>query len=169
MGRYKLRSDVPPWKRRSQAADKAQLEDIEKERRRIYDNYVDEVKKRQLSSSENYDKAILTYSSGGLALSLAFMKDFVKGKAAVFPETLYASWVLFALAIILTVLSFLLSYFVQEKSIKDAEDYYLNGDESARNRGSNLDCWIRVSNVLCGLFFICAIGVTVFFTIKNLS
>lgn len=45
--------------------------------KKIHADFVAEIRKRELSSSENFDKSILTLSSAGLTLSVGFLKDFV--------------------------------------------------------------------------------------------
>ncbi len=46
-------------------------------RKKLFAELKGELFKRQLSNSDNFDKAVLAYSSAGLALSLGFLKDFV--------------------------------------------------------------------------------------------
>jgi hypothetical protein len=48
----------------------------------LYERYRDELLKRQLSNSENFDKAILTLSSAGLALYLTAIEHVVPLVAA---------------------------------------------------------------------------------------
>ena len=71
--------------------------------------------KRQLSNSENADRAILSVSTAALGFSLAFLKDIVPLQEAVFPNLPYLSWALFTLSIVLT----LLSFFSSQKAIDE--------------------------------------------------
>ncbi|EGR1181158.1 hypothetical protein AABF50_004589 [Vibrio parahaemolyticus] len=73
-------------------------------RQKMYDELRDELYKRELSNSESFDKAILSLSSAGLAISLTFIKSIVSIDSAIFVYWLYASWVCFGVAIISTVL-----------------------------------------------------------------
>ncbi|MDP1080667.1 hypothetical protein Q6298_28625, partial [Klebsiella pneumoniae] len=75
------------------------------ERKRLYEKRREELFKLRLSNLENLDKSILTYSSAGLALSLGFLKDFIPIYQAKFAWALYGSWICFAFAISLVVLS----------------------------------------------------------------
>lgn len=139
------------------------------EAKRLCKEFLDDARKRQLSSSENFDKSILTYSSGGLALSLAFLKDFIPIKTATMPYLLYGSWSLFVLATALTIISFLVSYRAQTMSITFAEKYYLEGNEDYLNKTSWCDLYTRWSNRFAGGSFILALVFTSVFVAVNLN
>ena len=59
----------------------------------------EELDKRQLSNSQTFDKAILSLSTAGLALSLGFIKDIVDLDQATAVEILHGSWWAFVTAI----------------------------------------------------------------------
>jgi hypothetical protein len=80
--------------------------DAEEERQKLFDELKAKLNKRELSNAENFDKSVLTYSSAGLAFSLAFLKDFLPIAKAVWGWLLYCSWGLFTLAIIITIISY---------------------------------------------------------------
>lgn len=148
------------------------LEKVEasEERRSLYDKYWAEAQTRQRSSSENFDKSILTYSSSGLAISLAFLKDFVPAsKIALWPELLYASWFCFVLATGLTISSFLVSYRAQELSVEYAEEYLINGKDEFYNKKTWRDRFIKWSNVVSGAAFVLALVLTSLFVKFNLD
>ena len=84
------------------------------ERQRLHDTLRDDLFKRQLSNSENLDRAILMLSSAGLGLSLVFVKGLVPLTKADCMCLLYFSWFLFGSAI----LSTLVSFFVSQQGIK---------------------------------------------------
>ena len=46
-------------------------------RHKLFKETYDELVKKQISNSENFDRSILTLSTSGLGISLAFIKDFV--------------------------------------------------------------------------------------------
>lgn len=69
--------------------------DDQKHRRELYANTRRDLLDRQLSNSEKFDNAILTLSTGALAISLAFIKDIVPLKLAQNLWLLKASWWLF--------------------------------------------------------------------------
>ncbi|WP_053199683.1 hypothetical protein [Herbaspirillum hiltneri] len=149
-------------------AEKA-AEDEQKLRQKIYEDLCNEARKRQLSSSENFDKSILTYSASGLALSLAFLKDFIPITKAELPWVLYGSWVCFVVSITLTTLSFAISYRAQEKAIEYCEKYYIDRIESYFNKQSCWDVALKWANRVSSVTFIAAIVATSCFIGFNLK
>jgi hypothetical protein len=139
------------------------------EAKKIFAAHKAEAEKRQLSSSDNFDKSILTYSSAGLAVSLAFLKDFVPISKASWASLLYTSWFLFVLATSLTIVSFLISYRAQELSISDAEEYYLNGKEEYLNKSRWHNSYIGYSNSISGVAFVSALALSSLFVGLNLD
>ena len=83
---------------------------------------------RQLSNSQMLDKAILSLSSAGLALSLAFIKTVVQANGGTNEVTnmhfLHRSWWAFVLAIIFTLISFLTSHCGLEKQFEQLADKF---------------------------------------------
>jgi len=143
--------------------------DATPERRALYDKYWAEAQTRQRSSLENFDKSILAYSSSGLGISLAFLKDFVPMTDAISPWLLYFSWLCFVLATTLTIASFLISYKAQELSVNFAEEYLLNGRENFRNKTTWRDGFLKYSNLVSGMAFVSALGATSIFVMVNLN
>ena len=77
---------------------------------KLYEQYIkqdEELSKRDLSNVENLDKAILSLSSAGLGLSLVFIRNVVKLAEALHVWLLHLSWLMFVLAIISMLLSYL--------------------------------------------------------------
>jgi len=68
-----------------------------------------EVQRRQVSNAENIDRALLTLSSTGLAVSFAVIKNIVPFDTATHFGILLGSWGLFAVSIFATLASFLTS------------------------------------------------------------
>lgn len=135
----------------------------------LYDKYWAEAQTRQRSSSENFDKSILTYSSSGLAISLTFLKDLVPIKDAIWPWLLYFSWACFVFATGLTILSFLISYKAQELSIEFCEEYFINGRDEFRNKETWHGMFIKWSNIISGSAFVLALIATSLFVKLNLD
>lgn len=102
-----------PRRRRSRVAEKDELVTgplaATDEVRRLYADHLAKINRREVYSSENFDKSVLTFSSAGLALSVGFLKDFVPIAGAHAPWALHLSWFLFTLATCATVTSFLVS------------------------------------------------------------
>jgi len=108
-----------------------EIETEDQQRERLHTAARGELLDRQFSNSEAYDKAILTLSSGFLALSLSFIKEILPAGSITWTGLLYASWALLALAIICTVFSFRLSNAAIEGQLAQAHRYYKEKDESA--------------------------------------
>lgn len=137
--------------------------------KKIHADFVAEIRKRELSSSENFDKSILTFSSAGLALSVGFLKDFIPIQLACAGWALYASWVLFTVATCSTMASFLAS----SKALSEHESfgyrYYMEGDENAFSQKSHWNGITVRLNYLSGASFLIAMILTVFFISMNLE
>ncbi len=87
-----------------QRTDEEQKRSIE-----LYDKFRDDLLKRQLSNTENYDKSILTLSSAGLAISLTFLKTVVPLENAEYIWLVQFSWVFFLLSILLSLVAYFIS------------------------------------------------------------
>lgn len=122
----------------------AELTDAEIEARRLlHEKTRDDLLKRQLSNSENADRAVLTVSTGALGFSLAFLKDIVKPATASHLLLLHLSWICFMAAIVVTLVSFYISQKAIEHQLVLAQRYYLDCDESAF---SGPTCYARITN-----------------------
>ncbi|WP_318517743.1 hypothetical protein [Photobacterium leiognathi] len=94
--------------------------------------YLDELHKRQLLNSDNYDKAILTLSSSGLAISLTFIKDIVPLSQAEFLWLIKFGWIFFLISIVISLLAYITSNKAIDVEMDKAERFYDNGNEAAR-------------------------------------
>lgn len=128
-----------------------------------------EVEKRLVANAENLDKAILTYSSGGLALSLGFLKDFVAVSEASLPILLYSSWALFVLAVTITLVSYLTSQFAQHRQLSISVRYNLQMEDAALNETNWPARLTEWASYLAGLAFILALASSTLFVAINLS
>ena len=137
--------------------------------KKLHTDFVAEVHKRELSSSENFDKSILTFSSAGLALSVGFLKDFVPIRTAELPWALYLSWILFTLATCATMGSFLVSSRALADQKTFAYVYYIERDESVLQRENRWDRLTRILNYVSGGSFLLAMVLTVLFISINLE
>ena len=108
--------------------------EVDLERKRLHDSLRDELFKRQLSNSENLDRAILMLSSAGLGLSLVFVKDLVPLAKADCMFILYSSWFLFTFAILSTIVSFFVSQQGIKKQLEMNRQYYLEDKEEVLNQ-----------------------------------
>ena len=139
------------------------------EREKQYDATRDDLLARQLSNSVEFDKSILTLSTGMLALSLAFIKDVVDLSHARYTPFLIFSWGLFGGAIISTLLSFMTSQMGIDRQLDYAEKYYLHDLKEYRtkiNVPARVTDWL---NRLAGIFFVLAVTLTIAFVIQNVG
>jgi hypothetical protein len=121
------------------------------------------------SSTDSFDKNLLTLSSGALGLSLAFIKDIVPFNHAVWPRTLYASWISFALCIVLTVFSFRLSIAAQNKHLEYLAKYYLERQQEYFNKMSVYSRVLSTFTWLASGFFLVGLVCTLLFCLKNVG
>lgn len=121
------------------------------------------------SSYEQFDKAILTLSTGGLGLSLVFIKDIIPLAEAVCISLLLTSWVLFVAAILSTLSSFVLSQYATDKQLYYAEQYYLHKKEEYHTKRNPFATATKVSNIVSGACFFVAVVCTVTFASINIK
>jgi hypothetical protein len=100
-------------------------------RLKLYADARSDLLKRQLSNSENADRAILSVSTAALGFSLAFLKDIVPLSEACFAFMPYLSWGLFTLAIMVTLASFFTSQKAIDEQLELAHRYYVERDDYA--------------------------------------
>jgi uncharacterized membrane protein len=144
-------------------------DDDQKHRQEVYANTRKDLLDRQLSNSEKFDNAIITLSTGALAISLAFIKDIVPLQKAQNLWLLRASWWLFGFSIISTLASFVASQLGISRQLKYAEEYYLNKRDEylkKRNYPAILTDFLNYSS---GILFVAAIILTIFFVSSNLG
>lgn len=141
----------------------------EQERKDLYKSTKNDLDKRQLSNSEQFDKAILTLSTAALGFSLAFIKDIVKIAEAKNSEYLLYSWYFFGAAIISTMASFIISNFGIKRRLTDAYEYYINKKEEFLNRTNPFAVATEWLNYFSGFIFVCALLLTIVFVSKNLE
>jgi hypothetical protein len=128
----------------------------------------DELVAKQNSNAEAYDRAILTLSSAFLGFSIAFVKDIVKD-AFTWPWVLFASWMFFGLAIIMTIASIAYSQWAIDRLIDAARDFYLNGVKESNAVSKLLAKRTRIMNRTSGSLFVVGVFLTLAFAIENLS
>lgn len=144
-------------------ADKTRAEQLHDEhRRKVWEDLK--------SGSENFDKYLLTFSSGALGLSLAFIKDVAPIGQAVWIPSLIASWVAFVLCILVTLVSFRISIRALEKMVPFLNQFYLDGDVNAFNKHLE-DTWTRAVDWCANLgifFFVLGLVFTMMFVGTNI-
>ncbi len=122
------------------------------------DNYDDHLREALLSTSQQFDRAILGLSTSALALSLAFIKDIVPSSPAEHLDVLFLSWGGFIGAIACTVISF--------QTSQAAIRARLGHDDK---RGDKYGMYTRWFNRVAGGSFSVALVLTAVFVSCNLS
>ena len=138
-------------------------------RRDLYTTHAKQAWDDIQSSTDNFDRSLLTLSSGALGLSLAFIKDIVPFNCAVWPRALYASWISFAACIVMTVFSFRLSIAAQNKHLEYLAKYYLETKQEYFNKKSAYSKGLSVFTWLASVFFLVGVTCTVLFCLKNVG
>jgi hypothetical protein len=134
------------------------------------DIYLEERKllvEAQRVSSQQFDKYVLTLSSGFLSLSITFLRYIFPQTAISHKETLVMSWILFCTAILSTLISFLTSQNAHRRQLQITEDYYVRQDENALNAKNSWSICTGILNYCSAIFFILAVAVTVYFVATN--
>lgn len=97
-------------RRRAIKPDTADQERYERER----DRYID----IQLNQVEQFDKNMLLLSSGAFSVSFAFISQIVKTPVPDTSWKLIVAWSMMAACILNTMLSFLMSYFANDREVR---------------------------------------------------
>jgi hypothetical protein len=121
------------------------------------------------SSSDEFDKNLLTFSSGALGLSLAFIKDIVPLKNASNMWLLYCSWFALVLCIMATIFSYPLSMKALDKHLIHLEDYYIRGKLRSLNPQNRWSDSVTAARITGGLFFLAGVIATVIFVFLNIN
>ena len=99
--------------------------------------------------------------------SLSFLKEIVPSATADYLWLLYSSWVLFVLAIITVIVSFICSQWGITKQLDIAERYYIEDDDKALNEENKWTAITEGLNITSGAFFIFAVIITTAFVWLN--
>lgn len=125
-------------------------------------SYRDLLQELSVKSQEQYDKTLITLSTGALGLSFAFIKDVVDIKGASDINFLTGAWICFTLSVLSVLLSFLSSKYALDQAIV-AED---NNEEVKANR---MDLITTILNWLSAAFFIVGLIFIIVFVKINLG
>jgi hypothetical protein len=151
-----------------------ELTEDEKQRRELHSNYMAEFNRREAASVDNYDKAILGYSTGALALSITFVTSIVKDMTnAAHPLCLKLSWIAWIVALVLIIGSFQVSIPSGRSDADKATRYYLSrkpeGPDSniltEPNIWGTILLWL---NLGAGIAFVVGAALMMFFVWSNL-
>ena len=146
------------------STDPANKEPVSVDRKAECAKEVDLVYSTINSNQEEYDKQLLTLSSGFLALSLAFIKDVVPFKEALHRGLLYTSYV----ALSCCVLGVLFSYQISIQGLFKAKAYWEEVSEGKEVEFPyGFARVIRYFNWATGMMFALGVFLTVSFVISN--
>jgi hypothetical protein len=126
--------------------------------------YRDHLIQADQKSQEDFDKTLLTLSSGGLGLSLVFLKDIVGGGAVARPYFILAGWTLLGLSLGLV----LLGFFLSRKALRKAIDQFDKGNINTERPGGNWSVVVEYLNGLGGLLFVTGVACVVWFAFGNI-
>jgi len=123
------------------------------------------------SSTDSFDQSLLTLSSGALGLSLAFIKDIVPLKDAVWIALLFTSWIAFALCIVSTVASFLLSVKANKQQLGYIDEYYIHRNDLAldKHKSSRYVKWLERCTWVGIILFVAGLFCTIIFACENVA
>src|ERR1700722_15169820 len=119
------------------------------------------------SGSDQFDNNILTFSSAGLGLSIAFIKDIVPVASATGLWLLFGSWIAFGMAILITISSFQVSIWAQKIHVENLRKYYIERRPEYLNPPNAGESWLRRLTILSGLCFVLAVAGTIAFAVEN--
>jgi hypothetical protein len=135
----------------------------------MFDSFRDELLKRDLSNTENYDKSILTLSAASLGLSLTAIRFIVPLETANYMWLIKSGWLLLLGSIISSLVAFLVSNRAISVQIANAEDYYIKCIREAFDRKN---IYLRINaflNYVTGLMFAVALTAIVAFVTLNIN
>lgn len=136
-------------------------------RQQMFGTYQAEQYRRELANADSYDRAILTYASGALALSLSFGKELVPFQAASHLWLLFGSWAGWLVAILAVILSYMFAAPASRKQLDIAERYFLRGIEAAFDEDNRWNRYTLWANRTAGCAFIVAALLTIIFVTAN--
>lgn len=134
----------------------------------MFDSFRDELLKRDLSNTENYDKSILTLSAAALGLSLTAIRFIVPLDTANYLWLVIICWILLLGSIISSLAAFLVSNKAMAVQIDHAEEYYIKCIAEAFDRKN---AYLKINSYLnraTGIMFAVAITSIVAFVTLNI-
>ena len=141
-----------------------------KENVEFYNQFLGKCSENIKSNVLQFDKSILTLSSAALGLSFILIgKSVFPVGEVIVRNFLICSWVLFAVAIAFTVLSYFFANKGITRSCNYAEKYYLKGEKKYRNKKSIHDKIAGFLTWTSGFIFLAAVGFLLCFAIINFN
>ncbi len=129
----------------------------------------EEILRRDLSNTENFDRTVLSLSTVFMGFSIGFVRANPAYRYQSCPTLVWASWLFFCVSIASTIVSFFVSQIGLAKQLKCAERYYIDRDEDAIKGAAPLSWATRVLNYVSGVCFVLGIVASAWFAILNLG
>lgn len=129
---------------------------------------IDGLYKTIYDQQAEYDKQLLTLSSGLLGVSLVFIKDVVPLDHASYIALLYGSWVSFFLCVLLVLLSFQVSIYGQSRTIDFWESLKVGTNLGTRHIRT-IKKGLEILNWTCGALFFVGVLCLTGFVILNVA
>jgi hypothetical protein len=149
---------------------KPNITHLESEERRwsLYTEHLKQAWEGIDSGSKSFEQSLLAVSSGALGASLAFIKDIVPLKQAIWMRLLYGSWISFALCIAVTIFAAPLTIAAQGKHIDYLYKYYIEQKEDYFDRRSGYSRVLSIAIWIAAVLFLVGLASTVVFCIRNI-
>ena len=141
---------------------------IDEDTKQLREEYLKQREKydSQLMQQSNLlDKYLLTISTGSFGLSFAFIDKIVKDTMKA-PTTLVLSWIMFALSVISSLLSFVFSKRAFKKAIEELDEKYEHPEYKFDT--SFQDLQTKTFNVFSFIFLILGFSAFIFFAYNNI-
>ena len=133
----------------------------------FYKQFASDMEEAMQASQKTFDQAILTLSSGAVALLLTFAQS--RGTDLSERVLLFISIGFFLIALSMTLISFLFVPSAIRNQLERAYRYYVNSDETNFNQPSCSENVIKVMNIGAASFFFLGIVMGVLFVALNVK
>jgi hypothetical protein len=127
---------------------------------RYRDHCVEAAQKAQ----DSYDRALLSLSGGGLAISLVFLKDVIGTRTLVSRDLLFWAWLLW----VGSILAVLASYFTSQRALTTAVTQVDNGTIHSEAPGKRSAQLTVALNLVSGAAFLAGTIVMLYFVLDNM-
>ena len=128
------------------------------------DEYVRQLIDSEKDAQDNYDKTILSLSSGALGISFAFIKDIVGTDPISNPSLLILAWICW----VISMTSVLYSFYVSNRAFRKAIDQAYKGHIFDEHPGGVFEKITNVLNVLSGSLFVVGLILIIIFVNYNI-
>ncbi len=115
-------------------------------------------------SQQEFDKTLIALSGGALAISFAFVENFIGDKGPAAANTLFAAWICWAASL----LAVFVSFFCSVHALRLAVQQFDLGQNEQRP-GGLYAVWVEVLNIVGALLFLAGVALMFRFVYLNLK